>query len=79
MTHRKFLLFLLQAITAGLAAAFLYILLARPELLQHEPSVVEVREAAPLPAAAMSSSDSLSDSAKPVIPPPGINSRSSSP
>jgi serine protease DegS len=52
MTHRKFLLFLLQAITAGLAAAFLYILLARPELLQHEPSVVEVREAPPPPAAA---------------------------
>jgi serine protease DegS len=52
MTLRKFLLFLLQAITAGLAAAFLYILLARPGLLQHEPSVVEVREAAPLPAAA---------------------------
>ena len=52
MTVSKFLLFLLQTITAGLAAAFLYILLIQPELLQHESSIVEVREAAPPPAAA---------------------------
>jgi serine protease DegS len=52
MTVSKFLLFLLQTITAGLAAAFLYILLVQPELLHHESSIVEVREAAPPPAAA---------------------------
>ena len=49
MTLRKLIFFLLQATTAGLAAAFLYILLAQPELLQRGSSVVEVREAAPPP------------------------------
>ena len=49
MTLRKFILFLLQATTTGLAAAFLYILLVQPELLQRGTSVVEVREAAPPP------------------------------
>jgi serine protease DegS len=47
MTPGKFLLFLLQTITAGLAAAFLYLLFFQPELLQRDASVVEVREAAP--------------------------------
>jgi serine protease DegS len=48
MTLRKLILFLLQAVTIGLAAAFLYVLLVQPRLLQREASIVEVREAAPL-------------------------------
>ena len=47
MTPGKFLSFLLQTVTAGLAAAFLYLLFFQPELLQRDASVVEVREAAP--------------------------------
>ncbi|MGD8631424.1 MAG: trypsin-like peptidase domain-containing protein [Gammaproteobacteria bacterium] len=40
----KFLSFAAQMITAGLAAAFLYILLVQPELLRGSGTVVEVRE-----------------------------------
>ena len=47
MTLRKLLLFLLQTVTVGLAAAFVYILLTQPERLQRTSSIVEVREAAP--------------------------------
>ena len=47
MGIRKSLAFLLQTITAGLAAAFLYILLVQPELLHNATNVVEVRESAP--------------------------------
>jgi serine protease DegS len=44
MPTLKFLSFLAQMITAGLAAAFLYILLVQPELLRGSGTVVEVRE-----------------------------------
>jgi len=40
----KFLSFIAQTITAGLAAAFLYILLVQPELLHNSGNIVEVRE-----------------------------------
>ena len=40
----KFLSFTAQMITAGLAVAFLYILLVQPELLRGSGTVVEVRE-----------------------------------
>ncbi len=51
MAIRKFFSFLLQTITAGLAVAFLYILVMQPELLRNRSSVVEVRETTALPAA----------------------------
>jgi serine protease DegS len=45
MAIRKFVSFLLQTITAGLAVAFLYVLVIEPELLQHrQGGIVEVRE-----------------------------------
>jgi serine protease DegS len=44
MPMLKFLSFLAQTITAGLAAAFLYILLVQPDLLRSSGKVVEVRE-----------------------------------
>ena len=47
MTIRKLFSFLLQTITAGLAAAFLYILLLEPDLLREREQVVEVRQSAP--------------------------------
>jgi serine protease DegS len=40
----KFLSFIAQTITAGLAAAFLYILLVQPDLLRNSGNIVEVRE-----------------------------------
>jgi serine protease DegS len=43
----KFLSFIAQTITAGLAAAFLYILLVQPDLLRGSGTVVEVRETLP--------------------------------
>jgi len=43
----KFLYFLAQTVTVGLAAAFLYILLVQPDLLRGSGTVVEVRESAP--------------------------------
>jgi serine protease DegS len=43
MPTLRFLSFIAQTITAGLAAAFLYILLVQPDLL-HSSKVVEVRE-----------------------------------
>jgi serine protease DegS len=51
MAIRKFFSFLLQTITAGLAVAFLYILVMQPELLRNRSSVVEVRETTAQPAA----------------------------
>jgi len=47
MPTLKFLSFIAQMITAGLAAAFLYILLVQPELLRSSGTVVEVRETSP--------------------------------
>ena len=47
MPLMKFLSFIAQAITAGLAAAFLYILLVQPDLLRSSGTVVEVRETQP--------------------------------
>jgi len=44
MSILRFLSFIAQTITAGLAAAFLYILLVQPELLRSSGHVVEVRE-----------------------------------
>ena len=44
MRIRNFFSFLLQTIMAGLAAAFLYVLLVEPNLLEKETNVVEVRE-----------------------------------
>jgi serine protease DegS len=52
MAIRKSLSFLLQTVTTGLAAAFLYVLLIQPDLLRGTSRVVEVREAAETPAAA---------------------------
>lgn len=45
MTIRKSVSFLLQTVTTGLAAAFLYILLIQPDLLRDNSRIVEVREA----------------------------------
>ncbi|MEN8107223.1 MAG: Do family serine endopeptidase [Pseudomonadota bacterium] len=50
MTVRKFFSFLIQTITVGLAAAFLYTLLVQPDLLQRGSSIVEVHEVRPEPA-----------------------------
>jgi len=47
MAILKFLSFLAQTVTAGLAAAFLYILLVQPDLLRSGGTVVEVRETLP--------------------------------
>lgn len=52
MMFGKFLYFLLQTVTAGLAAAFLYILLVQPDLLEARSGIVEVRESPAPPAAA---------------------------
>jgi len=43
----KFLYFIAQTVTVGLAAAFLYILLIQPDLLRGTGKVVEVRETPP--------------------------------
>jgi len=51
MAILKFLSFIAQTITAGLAAAFLYILLVQPDLLRSSGHVVEVRETIQQPAA----------------------------
>jgi serine protease DegS len=47
MAILKFLSFVAQTVTAGLAAAFLYILLLQPDLLRGSGTVVEVRETIP--------------------------------
>jgi len=52
MRIRNFFSFLLQTIMAGLAAAFLYVLLIEPNLLEKETNVVEVRETSVQPAPA---------------------------
>ena len=52
MRIRNFFSFLLQTIMAGLAAAFLYVLLIEPNLLEKETNVVEVRESSAAPAPA---------------------------
>jgi len=62
MAIRKLVSFVLQAVTTGLAVAFLYILLVQPDLLRTAGNVVEVREtpappAAATPAAAAGDSD----------------------
>jgi serine protease DegS len=44
MAFRKFLSFVVQTVMAGLAAAFLYVLLVQPDLLRSNSRVVEVRE-----------------------------------
>jgi len=44
MKIRKFLSFLLQTVMAGLAVAFLYVLLIEPALLKNNTRIVEVRE-----------------------------------
>jgi serine protease DegS len=49
MTFSKFLWFLLKTVTAGLAAAFLYILVIQPELMHDNSNVVEFRETGPAP------------------------------
>ena len=52
MQIRKLFSFLLQIITGGLAAAFLYVLLVEPDLLQKgDARIVEVRETSTQPAA----------------------------
>ncbi|MGB5441492.1 MAG: trypsin-like peptidase domain-containing protein [Gammaproteobacteria bacterium] len=52
MQIRKLFSFLLQIITGGLAAAFLYVLLVEPDLLQKgDARIVEVRETGTQPAA----------------------------
>jgi serine protease DegS len=52
MRIRNFFSFLLQTIMAGLAAAFLYVLLVEPNLLEKETNVVEVRESSVQPPSA---------------------------
>jgi serine protease DegS len=52
----KFLAFIAQMVTAGLAVAFLYILLVQPELLRGSGTVVEVRETLQPPAVNTASS-----------------------
>ncbi len=52
MAIRKLISFVLQAVTAGLAVAFLYILVVQPNLLRTTGNVVEVRETPAPPAAA---------------------------
>jgi serine protease DegS len=47
MAIRKSLSFLLQAITTGLAGAFLYILVVQPRLLNTGDRVVEIKESSP--------------------------------
>ena len=47
MAIRKSLIFLLQTVMTGLAAAFLYILLVQPDLLRDEDRVVEVTASKP--------------------------------
>jgi serine protease DegS len=44
MAIRKFLFFILQTVIAGLAAAFIYVLLVQPDLLRTDGTVVEVTE-----------------------------------
>jgi serine protease DegS len=44
MKIRKFLSFILQTVMAGLAVAFLYVLLIEPTLLNNNTRIVEVRE-----------------------------------
>ena len=44
MKIRKFLSFILQTVMAGLAIAFLYVLLVEPALLQDDSRIVEFRE-----------------------------------
>jgi serine protease DegS len=59
MAIRKFLSFILQTVMAGLAAAFLYILLIQPDLLRSNTRIVEVREIVeePTPPAATATAD----------------------
>ncbi len=47
MSIRKSLVFILQTVMTGLAAAFLYILLVQPDLLRNDDRVVEVTESTP--------------------------------
>lgn len=47
MSIRKSLVFTLQTVMTGLAAAFLYILLVQPDLLRNDDRVVEVTESTP--------------------------------
>lgn len=47
MGIRKSLAFILQAVVAGLAAAFLYVLLLQPDLLRNDTPVIEFRESVP--------------------------------
>ncbi|MGB5306498.1 MAG: trypsin-like peptidase domain-containing protein [Gammaproteobacteria bacterium] len=60
MGIRKFIVFVLQAITVGLAAAFVYILLLQPALLGRDTNVVEFRE-------------STESAQRPASPPPVTN------
>ncbi|HSG10411.1 MAG TPA: trypsin-like peptidase domain-containing protein [Gammaproteobacteria bacterium] len=48
MPIRKSLVFVLQTVMTGLAAAFLYILLVQPDLLRNDDRVVEVTESKPV-------------------------------
>ncbi|MDH5469848.1 MAG: trypsin-like peptidase domain-containing protein, partial [Gammaproteobacteria bacterium] len=48
MSIRKSLVFVLQTVMTGLAAAFLYILLVQPDLLRNDDRVVEVTESKPV-------------------------------
>jgi serine protease DegS len=51
MTFSKFIRFILKTVIAGLAAAFLYVLIIQPELLHDQSRVVEFRESSPPPEA----------------------------
>ncbi len=50
MAFRKSLYFLLQTIMAGLAAAFIYVLLVQPALLHDDSTVIELTETPQQPA-----------------------------
>jgi serine protease DegS len=61
MTTGKFLIFLLRAVTTGLAVAFLYILIVQPGLLRGAGNVVEVKESpAPAPVPPSSATGGMS-------------------
>jgi serine protease DegS len=61
MSIRKPVVFFLKTVIVGLAAAFVYVLLIEPQLLQHDTNVVEVTETpAALPATPPRSSGAFS-------------------
>jgi serine protease DegS len=65
MSIHKTLSFLLRAVTTGLALAFLYILIAQPNLLSGTGHVVEVKES-PVPTPVQAAAPGVTDMSGPV-------------